>query len=202
MGSEPNRPEQLLAAGILQQISRRSGLDGSADVRVRVIGGKDEHLHIIVLGPDPLGRSRTVDLRHLEIHQHEVWTKGLDQRQRLRPVGGLTYHLDVGLGVKHGAETVPHHGMIVRHQDTDGTTHGASLGAFASSGRALLVGMLTTTVVPPPGELSTETVPPVSWTLSCIARNPRPLGVTPSDAGACENPTPSSWTSSTVTSFM
>jgi len=141
LGGQPYRVEEVLAAGVLQQVTRRTGLDGPADVRVRVVGGKDQDLDVLVFGPYPFCRARSVELgsddRRCELlriasKMHDVGKIGVPDAILLKP-GKLTpeefdtmkKHAEIGYQILHGSESeLARLGAVIawtHHEKVDGS---------------------------------------------------------------------------------
>ena len=88
-----------------------------------------------MLRHDPSGRGRTVENGHPQIHQHDVRTRLRDQLARLRAVGGLADHLDVGKQPEHGHESVAHDRLIIgnEHPDRIGIAHSSTSASTTKS---------------------------------------------------------------------
>ena len=71
------------------------------------------------LAQDLLGRGQTVELRHPDVHQHDL---GLDEGRladRLVAVLGLGDDLDVALGLQDHPEAGAHELLVVGDEDPD-----------------------------------------------------------------------------------
>ena len=79
------------------------------------------------------------------------------QRDRLRAVSGLPYHLDVVLDIEHRSEPGPHQGLIIGEQNPDQDAPAAQL---------LARGSQACTRNPPPGFALASSRPPSAATRS------------------------------------
>ena len=64
-------------------------------------------------GGDPLYRLDAVEHRHADVHQYHVRPAQLGDAHGLLPVGGLSYHLDVILGVEERGKPGPDQLLVV-----------------------------------------------------------------------------------------
>ena len=168
---------QHAGRGVLEEVAAGARLDGPDDVGIRVVGGQDEDLRGVGPRGDPGRRLGAVHDRHPQVHEHDVGTQPRHQRERLGAVGGLADHLEVALLAEHRDHAGPHQGVVVDDEQPDhrGTTR--------------------TSVVPPPGSLSTCTAPPTSAARACTPSRPKPERASPGS-----KPCPSSRTVSTTSS--
>src|SRR5205823_11067274 len=129
-------------------------------------------------GEDAAGGFEPVELRHADVHQHDVGLQRADLVDRLASVGGLPDHLHRRLGVEDHAEPGAHERLVVDQQDADQTR--PSTGSCARSTK------------PPPSRGPASSVPPYNATRSRMPTRPCPI---PSLLGT---PAPSSAISSST----
>jgi hypothetical protein len=144
---------------------------------VGVVGGQHEHSHARVVGAEAAGGLDTVELGHAQVHEHHIGFVAGDGGEGLVAVRDVGDDLEVGLPLEHAAQAVAHDGVVIDDQDTN--RHGAWISA--------------TRVVPPPGVLSTSSLPP-----SAARRLVSPSRPAPPAEAAGSNPAPSSVTVSTT----
>ena len=82
---------------------------------------------------DLAGRGQPVDLRHADVHQHDVGEQFGRERDRLGAVAGLADDFDVVLGVEQGAEPGAHQHLVVGEQHAD--RHGHHRGCHVATTR-------------------------------------------------------------------
>src|SRR5262245_30858226 len=114
-----------------------------------------------IRGHDPARRLDPVHLGHLDVHEHDVGPRVLDERDARGAVGGLPHHLDAGIRAEERDEAAPHEVLVVDHRDTD---H-ASLSSYGSH---------AATSKPPPMRGPAFSVPPCTATRSRMPTRPWP----------------------------
>src|SRR3990172_9501665 len=124
--------------------------------------------------PDLLGCGNTIQIRHAEVQDQDVWLCPLQQADRLVTPGGFTDQLHRWFRLNQCAQAGAHYGVIICNQHLD---HGKGTWAL--------------TVVPVPRELSIAKLPPNISTRSRIPNKPSCSSVV---AAAGTKPTPSSST--------
>ncbi len=65
---------------------------------------------------DPGGRFDAVEPWHVDVHNDDGWPKNVSHFHRFLAVRGLPNDLNVGMRFQDGAQTLPHHGMVVDEQ--------------------------------------------------------------------------------------
>src|SRR5581483_6159273 len=98
------------------------------------------------VGEDPSRRLEAVEVRHPDVHQHDVGAQRPDLVDRLTAVRRLADDLDLGLGVEDHPEPGAYERLVVDEQDADHC--GASTGSCARSTK------------PPPARGPASSVPP------------------------------------------
>src|SRR5919106_3859303 len=107
----------LLRGDLLQQVARRSGLDGVVQVGLLVADGQHEDLHV---GHEFLDLLRGLDPRalgHPDVHEDHVGHELLGLVDGLLAVGCLPDHLDVRLLLQDHLESAPEESVVVDDQD-------------------------------------------------------------------------------------
>src|SRR5207245_2058994 len=112
-------------------------------------------------GPELRNRVDAVHPRHLEVKQDDVRPRGLGGGHPLLRGSGHSNHLKVPVVLEDGDQSLTHHRVIVHDEDAN----------HAVPSRR---GTEATTDVPPPGRLSTRSVPPSSRARSRMPRIPTP----------------------------
>ena len=198
-GRGPDRPDQLVARRVLEQVAGRAGLERRHDVAVGVVGRQDEHprRHAvarararIAAAPPMPGIRRSIRMTS--------GSERADERERLGAVAGLADDLEVRVAREHARA-----GRRGRPGGRRRSAAGSGSRARApTTAPAAIAGTRAETAVPPPGSdsIASEpaTRPPAGASRSGRTRRPvrrrRALGH--------GNPTPSSRTSSATTSPM
>jgi hypothetical protein len=85
-------------------------------VVVGVKRGEDQDLDLGVRLRDPRGRLHAVEVRHLEVHEHDVGGHGVDHLDGLLTVSRLADHLDALVGLEELGESRSEEGLIVGDQ--------------------------------------------------------------------------------------
>ena len=113
--------QQFVTRGVLEQEPAGAGAQRLVDVVVEI--ERREHQHADGVGHvrpgEASGRFDPVEDRHADVHQHDVGSEALDDLDRVETIGGLTDHLDVGLGVEDRLEAGAHDVLIVDHDHPD-----------------------------------------------------------------------------------
>jgi hypothetical protein len=68
-------------------------------------------------------RVDTIELRHGNVHHHDVWGELLGHPNRLSTIGRLANHFDIGIGLQQESEAFSHNAMIVGQEDFSGQGH-------------------------------------------------------------------------------
>src|SRR5690606_4345351 len=91
------------------------------DVLVCIEGGEYDDARVLETGhrEDLTGGVETIQLRHTDVHQHDVRPCALHEVHRFAAVRSASDDLDVGLGVQQRAESLTHHGLIIDDRDSD-----------------------------------------------------------------------------------
>ncbi len=95
---------------------------GSSPFNTKPAGSQSHHLHVIALTFRSSQHDRSnaiagtiqgpkhfeaIAVRHEEIEDQHIGSMLLHQPQRLFPVGGRTYHVEIGLGIQQGGQGLP-----------------------------------------------------------------------------------------------
>src|SRR5262249_42623482 len=111
--------QQVRGRGVFEEESAGAGLGPGGDGLVQGGGGEGQDPAGRGGGGDRGGRLDSVHAGHPHVHQHHVGVQGLRHADPGRPVGGLTGHLDVGLGVEDHPEAQAEQGLVIDEQDPD-----------------------------------------------------------------------------------
>ena len=96
-----DRRRDLVGVGVLQQVSRRAGLEGPLHEFRLAERGERHHLDVVVPGSHPPGRFDPVDRSHLQVHENHVWANALG----IEPCEQVE-HLGASLGRPNDLEVV------------------------------------------------------------------------------------------------
>ncbi len=120
-GDHAHRPDELLRFGVLHEEAARARPQRLEDVLVDLERREDQHPHrgVGLVGDDPAGGLDPVELRHADVHEHDVGPRAPHHRDRLGAVVGLAHHLDVVLGVEEDPESGSHERLVVGEGDAD-----------------------------------------------------------------------------------
>jgi hypothetical protein len=115
-GDHPDRADELLGRGALEQEAARACREGLIHVLVQVEGGQDHHPGPRARRQELLGGLQAVQVRHPDVHQHHLGPQPPGGGDRLDAVAGLAHHLDVGLGLQDHPEPRPDQLLVVGQQ--------------------------------------------------------------------------------------
>ena len=115
-----------MALRVLQQEPTRARADRSERVLVEIERGQNEHLGLRVVADDRLGGGDAVQLRHPDVHEHQVGGEQGGLRDRRLAVAGLTDHHDVFLRVEHHPEPDSDELLVIHQQHRDRIRHPSS----------------------------------------------------------------------------
>ena len=121
----PDRLEELLGSGVLEQEPAGSCVEGVEEVVVPVERREDDDV-AQVLGHQLPGRLDAVHPGHLHVHQDDVGAGGACQLDRLQAVGRLPDDLHVLLDGEDHREAGAHHGVVVDEQHPEPGGHPAA----------------------------------------------------------------------------
>jgi hypothetical protein len=118
-GDDSDAVQELAGIGVLDQEPAGAGVQGVDDVFVMVERGEYQHVDVGEVGcfGDAAGGLEPVDVRHADVHEHDVGLGLADQVDRGRAVGGLAHHDHAGLVVDEGAEPGAHERLVVGDED-------------------------------------------------------------------------------------
>src|SRR5690606_28553093 len=102
---DPDGPSQFVGGCVLQQEAAGSSTQRFVDVVVQVEGGQHDDLRVTQsrCTKYSAGRFQPVDLRHADIHQHDVRAQLPYGVRHVRSVGRVTDDVDVRLRGQQGA---------------------------------------------------------------------------------------------------
>lgn len=128
--SGERRRERWLAAGgaveeleerirfeVLEQVALRAGFDGVEEFRFLFRRGEDHDFHLRRFTDDQLRRADAVELRHLQVHQHEIGLELARERHRFAAVLRFADDL-VSLRKQEASQAVAEERVIVGNEDT------------------------------------------------------------------------------------
>lgn len=134
---------------VLDEESARACPQRLIDVLVEVEGGQHDHTRRRFRAVQDSTRGlETVKAWHTDVHENDVRLDLSRPFHRFEPVGGLTNHLQVVLGLKDHAESGADEPLVVSEKDPDGHDRPESSGRHARS------------VKPPPSLEPTSILPP------------------------------------------
>ena len=133
-GDDPDRLQQVVGGGVLEEEPAGAGPECLVDVLVEVEGGQDEHARGAGPGGDPAGGLDAVEIRHADVHQHDLRTQPPRRLDHFFAVTRLSDHLQVRFGVQDDPEPGADKFLVVGDQDADG--HGWAPFAPVSGRRA------------------------------------------------------------------
>ena len=132
---------------------------------------------------DPSRRLDTVESRHADVHQHDIWLDSPSAGDRLVTGSHLPGHLEEARGTQQSSQTIAEPRIVFRDQHSDWVHHAVdptvnsgdgSLSTAEAEGVSTGSGNMAVTRVPPVGTVSIEHVPPNSAARSRIEANPTP----------------------------
>ena len=119
-GHDPDRVDQLLGWGVLEQEAAGTGPEGLEHVVVPLEGGEDDDpAPQGRLLADPSGGLQAVHLRHLDVHEHDIGLVLPGHDDGLLAVACLADDLQVVLGLQDHSEPGSHHRLVVGEHDAD-----------------------------------------------------------------------------------
>ena len=160
-------PDDLAAAGSLEQVAARPGAHGREDGVLVLHHREHQHADVRRRPHDLLGGLDPVEPRHLEVHEDDV---------RLEVQG----HGDGGAAVRRVATTsiegaAESSASTPRRNSSWSSTTSTRSGSIAqSSPSSAAIGSTASTVVPEPGPDVTVQVPPTSSARSLMENRPTP----------------------------
>jgi hypothetical protein len=114
-----DRRNEFAVRGTLDQVSRCPSFEERYEVFFLFVHGQDKDTRRQLGCSDRLGRSRSIEVWHGQIHDDNVGFQPLDDAYRLAPVRGLAYDLDVGCKTQDRLEASANNRMIVGKDDTN-----------------------------------------------------------------------------------
>jgi hypothetical protein len=100
---------ELLGRDVLEQEATRARPERVVDVLVHVEGRQHHDFRVHAVGCEqPARRLDPIDLRHADVHEHDVRSQAQRLRHGVRAVGSLAGHLDVLLGIEDHAKARAH----------------------------------------------------------------------------------------------
>ena len=91
----PNRVAYNVSASLFEQKARRAGVGGLLDIRLIVVGRKDEHFGGRDGFENLASGLQTIKHRHGDVHQNQSRAKILDQIDCLKAVYRLADHFQI-----------------------------------------------------------------------------------------------------------
>src|SRR5262249_51964346 len=166
---------------VFQQIAFCASCERSHQIGFVGVHAQNDDADLRILLHQLSSRLDTVQCRHRNIHDDDVWDQFLRHSHGFAAFGCLAYNFEIGVLFELKAQALAHDTVIIRDQNAD---------LFHARTPA---GSSTRMVVPFLGCERRETFPSSSCTRSCIPSRPRPPG-----AAAGLNPMPSSCTMTTT----
>jgi hypothetical protein len=123
LSDDADARRELLRRDVLEQEAAGAGAQRLVDVLVQVECGEHQHpdRRRAVERDDAARRLDPVELRHADVHQHDVRRQPPGQLDRLGAVGGLADDVEVVLGVEDHLEAGAHERPVVGDQDAHDT---------------------------------------------------------------------------------
>ena len=174
----------ISAGGV--SLSRKPGGAGAQRAQhelVGVEGRQHDDGRRVGLGAQQAGGGDAVELRHADVHEHDVGPVAVDGAQHAAPVVGLADDLDALRAGQHHPQPRAHERVVVDEQDADGRAH-AGHGRVARRTKS------------PAASGPCSSSPPASATRSASPTRPVPAPGSASGAGAA-TPTARRLTTST-----
>ena len=115
----PDRRQQLLRPGVLEQEAAGAGAQRGEHVLVEVERRQDDHPRgrvAAALDQQPRRRD-AVEPRHADVHQHDVGGRDRELLERVAAVLGLADDRHVRLRVDHHPQTRAHERLVVDEED-------------------------------------------------------------------------------------
>jgi len=124
-GDDADCVQELVRASVLEQEAARARAQSGVDVVVEIEGGENEHPRVgqaSVCADEP-GCFEPVEVRHADIHQHDVREEAAGEVDRFPAVGRFAGELQVVFGGDQGGEAASDGGLVVGDEDAG---HGAA----------------------------------------------------------------------------
>ena len=119
----PDRADQVVVDGGLEDIAAGPRLEGPADVVGLTVHRQDDHGHVRVQLMEPARAFEAADPRHLDVHQHEGGTEALHRADGVLGGAGLAGDLQAVLALDDEPQTAPDDSMVVDDHHANGLTH-------------------------------------------------------------------------------
>ena len=111
------RVDEFCAEHALKEVSHRACLESARCLYIARVGGEDDDASARELFTNGKNCFNTVHLRHLQIHERDVWSLLPECNDSLPPVCSFTYELHIPLGLERESNTIPDERMIVDTED-------------------------------------------------------------------------------------
>src|SRR4051812_31163250 len=115
----PDRGGELLARRVLQEEAAGSRAQSAVHVLVQVEGGEHKDAGARARSCEPGGGLDAVQLRHPHVHDDDVGVVPPGLREGLHPGARLADDLEVGFGVEHEPQPLPHQVLVVGQHQPD-----------------------------------------------------------------------------------
>ncbi len=115
----PHRRRDLRRVDFFQQVTGRTGFDRFDEVGIFVRHRQHHDLRRRQISIDATRRFDPDELRHADVHQHDVRDQFDRELHRFFPVGRFTDELEVGFVREDRAHGLPEQGVVVGDQDPD-----------------------------------------------------------------------------------
>jgi len=79
-------------------------------------GGQHDHFNVWLLGADQPRRGETIELGHVQVHEHDLGSEPPGLVDCLAPVAGFTDHVH-SPRLEHAAQSVAEQSMVVGDQN-------------------------------------------------------------------------------------
>ena len=96
-----------------------SCFEGAKNLNVALVGRQHDNFRIGKFSPNRYDRIEAVHLRHLQVHQRDVWTMSTELLDRLAAVRGFGDQSHIRLGADEYGYALPYEGMVVNRQNSN-----------------------------------------------------------------------------------
>ena len=116
--------DDLRRRRVLEQEAGRTRAERAQDELVGIEGRQDHDRGWIRLGMEQARRLDAVDLRHADVHEHDIWVVRVDGGEDTAPIVHLSDDVDVLRTREHHPQARPDKSVVVDEQDSDRLAHG------------------------------------------------------------------------------
>jgi hypothetical protein len=105
--------DQLLDAGVFQQVPGDAGLDRLGEAGPRLVDREEDHARLGVALPDEPCRLDAVHPGHPDVHEHDVGRVLLDRANGLLARGGFPHDVDLIGDAERGLQPITRDRVVV-----------------------------------------------------------------------------------------